>query len=163
MAASATVAGQNLGAEQPERSAAAPRSATAVGLFLAVPMALTFLLVPKAVFGIFGIEDATVLALGEELLAYLSLSAIFVTAALSYTGALQGTGDTRSPFYISLFSQLVLPLSICAVLDMTRGLHPADIWIAIVLGHFSRCVLSVLRFQQGKWKDIRVEIGEAVG
>jgi hypothetical protein len=24
-------------------------------------------------------------------------------------------------------------------------------------------VLSVLRFQQGKWKDIRVEIGEAVG
>jgi hypothetical protein len=23
--------------------------------------------------------------------------------------------------------------------------------------------LSVLRFQQGKWKDIRVEIGEAVG
>jgi putative MATE family efflux protein len=163
MAASATVAGQNLGAEQPERSAAAPRSATAVGLFLAVPMALTFLLVPKAVFGIFGIEDATVLALGEELLAYLSLSAIFVTAALSYTGALQGTGDTRSPFYISLFSQLVLPLSICAVLDVTRGLQPADIWIAIVLGHFSRCVLSVLRFQQGKWKDIRVEIGEAVG
>ena len=161
MAASATVAGQNLGAMKPERAVAAPRTATTVGLFIAAPMALLFLLAPSAILGIFGMEDAVVLALGRELLAYLSLSAIFITAALSYTGALQGTGDTRSPFYISLFSQLVLPLSYCAVIDMTRGLQPGDIWLAIVLGHFSRCVLSVLRFQQGKWKDIEVEIGEA--
>ncbi len=163
MAATATVAGQNLGAGLPERSAAAPRTASTIGLFFAAPMALVFLFAPEAILGIFGMEDAGVLALGQELLAYLSLSAIFVTAALSYTGALQGTGDTRSPFYISLFSQLVLPLSICAVIDATRGLQPADIWIAIVLGHFSRCVLSVLRFRQGKWKDIKVELGGVAG
>lgn len=136
MAAAATVAGQNLGLAHPER---APRTFSMVGLFLAAPMALLFVFAPRALLGLFGMEDAGFLALGRELLAYLSLSAIFVTAALSYTGGLQGTGDTRSPFYISLLSQLVLPLGMCAVIDLVRGLEPSDIWLAIVLGHFSRC------------------------
>ncbi len=161
MAASATVAGQSLGAERPDRAITAPRAATAVGLTLAVPLALAFVFLPQTLLGIFGMEQAGVLRLGQELLAYLALSALFITAALSYTGALQGTGDTRSPFYISLVSQLVLPLGMCAVIDLLRGLQPSDIWLAIVLGHFTRCVLSIGRFQQGKWKEIEVEIGEA--
>jgi hypothetical protein len=31
------------------------------------------------------------------------------------------------------------------------------IWLAIVLGHFTRCVLSAARFHQGKWRHIAVE------
>ena len=107
----------------------------------------------------FGIEDPGVLALGEQLLAFLSVPGLFVTAALSYTGALQGGGDTKSPLYISMFSQLALPLSLCAVLELAGGLDPAEIWLAIVLGHLSRCLLSIWRFQQGKWKEIQVSIG----
>ena len=121
---------------------------------------LRILFAPSHLFGVFGIEDPGVLALGRQLLAYLAVSSLFVTAALSFTGALQGSGDTKSPFYISLFSQLVLPLGLCAVLDLVHGLEPGDIWLAIVLGHMSRCLLSVGRFLQGKWKEIEVSIGD---
>ncbi len=161
LAAAATVAGQNLGAEHPERAASAPRSSAILGLSIAVPVGLLFLIAPQALLGVFGMEDPEVLALGQELLVYLSLSGVFLTVALSYTGGLQGTGDTRSPMYISMFSQVILPLGICALIDATRGLRPADIWLAIVLGHFARCVLSIVRFRQGKWKDIEVKIAEA--
>ncbi len=161
LAAAATVAGQNLGAEQPDRAASAPRASALLGLAIAVPLGLSFLLVPRMLLGIFGMEDPVVLTLGQQLLAYLSVSGVFLVAALSYTGGLQGTGDTRSPMYISLFSQAILPLGLCAVLDATRGLQPADIWFAIVLGHFARGVLSIGRFRQGKWKDIEVKIAEA--
>ncbi len=161
LAASATVAGQNLGAGRPERAAGVPRSSAALGLLIAVPVGLLFVLVPERLLGIFGMQDAGVLALGQQLLAYLGLSGLFLTVALSYTGGLQGTGDTRGPLFISIISQLLLPLGICAALDLTRGLQPADIWFAIVLGHFTRCALSYGRFRQGKWKDIRVELQEA--
>lgn len=161
LAAAATVAGQNLGAEQPDRAASAPRAAAMLGLAIAVPLALSFLFIPEKLLGIFGMEDPVVLALGQQLLLFLSVSAVFLTFALSYTGGLQGTGDTRSPMYISIFSQLVLPLGLCAIIDATRGLEPGDIWFAIVLGHFARCALSIGRFQQGKWKDIEVKIAEA--
>lgn len=158
MAAAATVTGQNLGAKQPERASQAPLACYTVGLLVAAPMALIFLFAPRLLLGIFGMEEPGVLRLGEQLLAYLSVSSLFVTAALSYTGALQGSGDTKSPLFISLVSQLVLPLGMVALIDATRGLTPADIWLAIVLGHVVRCVLSVGRFGQGKWREIDVSI-----
>ena len=99
-----------------------------------------------------------VLTLGRELLLYLSLSGFFITAALSYTGGLQGTGDTRSPLYISIVSQIVVPLGLCTVFQLTRGLTARDIWLSIVLGHLTRCVLSVARFRLEKWRAIQVGI-----
>jgi hypothetical protein len=39
-------------------------------------------------------------------------------------------------------------------------LVPSDIWTAILLGHITRCALSVLRFRQGKWIGIAVNIDE---
>src|SRR5438876_206925 len=86
---------------------------------------------------------------------------IAMTVALTYSGGLQGTGDTRSPLYISIASQIVVPLGLCALLQATRPLRPADIWTAILLGHMTRCGLSVLRFRQGKWRGIRVEMEPA--
>lgn len=160
LAAAITITGQNLGAGRPDRAAKAPLACTAVGLLIAVPLALLFLFAPAHLFGLFGIEDPGVLGLGRQLLAYLAVSSLFVTAALSYTGALQGSGDTKSPFYISLFSQLALPLGLCAVVDAVRGLESEDIWLAIVLGHMSRCALSIGWFLQGKWKEIDVSIGD---
>ena len=105
--------------------------------------------------------DPLVLSIGRQLLVYLSVSGLFITVALSYTGGLQGTGDTRSPLYISVVSQILIPLGLCTIIEATRGLMPSDIWMAIVLGHFTRCVLSVARFRQQKWRSIAVDIEPA--
>ena len=51
----------------------------------------------------------------------------------------------------------VVPLSICFVIKETSHLEPIHIWLAILAGHATRCVLSVIRFRQGKWRSIRVE------
>jgi len=160
MSAAATVAGQNLGAGRPERTTATPRAAATVGLRVAVPLGLMFLFAPRLLLGLFGFDDPIVLSLGRQLLAFLSLSSIFLTVALSYTGALQGTGDTKSPMWITVFSQLFLPLAWCASFDALRGLQPTDIWLAILLGHFARSALSILRFRAGKWRGIEVDIGD---
>ena len=158
LGATAAVAGQNLGAGRPERTAQAVRVASRFGLAVAALVGLTFLAIPRLLLGIFGMEEPIVVDLGVQLLAFLSFSGLFITVALTYTGGLQGTGDTKSPFYISVISQIVIPLGLCAFLQATRGLAPSDIWTAILLGHATRCGLSVLRFKQGKWKDIHVDI-----
>ena len=44
--------------------------------------------------------------IGRQLLRYLSVSGLFITVALTYTGGLQGTGDTRSPLFITLVAQI---------------------------------------------------------
>lgn len=161
MGATAAIAGQNLGAGRPDRAAKAVQVASGIGLMTAVVIGLLFVVVPQQLLGIFGMTDPVVLDLGGGLLRYLSVSGLFITVALTYTGGLQGTGDTRSPLYISVVSQILVPLSICAAIQATRGLQATDIWLAILVGHFTRCTLSVVRFRQGKWRDIVVDIEPA--
>jgi putative MATE family efflux protein len=156
MGAAATIAGQNLGAGQPERAILGVQTAARIGLYVAIGVGLVFVTFPEALFGLFGATDPAVAAIGEQLLRYLALSGIFITLALTYTGGLQGTGDTRSPLFITLASQIAIPIGYCTVIQATGQLQPDDIWLAIVLGHFTRCVLTVWRFHQGKWRTITV-------
>jgi putative MATE family efflux protein len=158
MGAAATIAGQNLGAGKPDRARLGVSVAARFGLGVAVVVGALFLTIPRVLLGVFGMKEPLVISLGSQLLGFLSVSGLFITVALSYTGGLQGTGDTRSPLYISIISQILVPIGICFALQSTRGLHPQDIWLAIVLGHATRAVLSVARFRQGKWQNIRVEL-----
>ncbi|CAN5794291.1 MATE family efflux transporter [soil metagenome] len=158
MGAAAAVAGQNLGAGQPDRAAEAVGVAARIAFAGAAFLGVFFFLFPRELLAVFGMNEPVVVEIGTQLLRVLSVSGIFIAVALTYTGGLQGTGDTRSPLYISVVSQVVVPLGICFVIQRTGTLEPIHIWIAILVGHVIRCVLSVLRFNQGKWRGIAVDI-----
>jgi Na+-driven multidrug efflux pump len=52
----------------------------------------------------------------------------------------------------------VVPLGLCALVQTMWGLQAHHIWTAIVLGHMTRCALSIAIFRREKWKAIRVEL-----
>jgi putative MATE family efflux protein len=158
MGAAAAVAGQNLGAGQPQRAVQAVTIAARIGLAVAATIGALFLLIPEYLLAIFGLQEPIVVAIGRQLLAFLSVSGLFITVALTYTGGLQGTGDTRSPLYITLISQVCVPLGVLFTLQGAGSLTATGVWTAILLGHFTRCVLSVARFHQGKWQHIAVDL-----
>jgi Na+-driven multidrug efflux pump len=135
--------------------------AARIGVLVAAVVGLLFLLIPRQLLGVFGMDEPAVLEIGTSLLRILSLSGLFIAVALTYTGGLQGTGDTKSPLYITLVSQFAIPIGLCTLLQAIRPLQPSDIWLAIVLGHFTRCALSFLRFRQGKWRTIKVDLDPA--
>jgi putative MATE family efflux protein len=157
MGAAAAVAGQNLGAGQPERSMRAVQIASRIGLGVAALVGSLFVLIPEHLLAIFGLDDPVVVSIGTQLLRFLSVSGFFITVALTYTGGLQGTGDTRSPLVITLISQVAVPIGLCWIFQSTGRFEASDVWTAILLGHFTRCVLSVIRFRQGKWRYITVD------
>ena len=159
MGAAAAVAGQNLGAGHPDRAANAVHLAARFGMAVAAGIGVLFFLVPRQLLAIFGMTEPAVVEIGVQLLRVLSISGMFIAVALTYTGGLQGTGDTRSPLYISIISQVLIPLGICFYIQQTSHLDPIDIWYAILAGHATRCALSVLRFRQGRWRSIAVDIG----
>ncbi|HEX6216563.1 MAG TPA: MATE family efflux transporter [Vicinamibacterales bacterium] len=156
MGAAATIAGQNLGAGHPERAMQGVHTASRIGLGVAATVGFLFVAFPSALLWLFGATDPAVETIAVQLLQYLAVSGFFITLALTYTGGLQGTGDTRSPLFITLASQIAVPIGMCTVIQAMRPLQPEDIWLAIVLGHFTRCVLTVARFRQGKWRSIQV-------
>ena len=162
MGATAAVAGQNLGAGNPDRTARAVNVAAGFGLLLAAAIGSLFLFIPSVLLRGFGINDTVLLELSIELLRYLAVSGLFITVALAFTGGLQGTGDTKSPLYISIISQIIIPLGLCFSFQSLGTLDPSDIWIAIVLGHLTRAILSVVVFKREKWRNIVVDLGDSV-
>jgi putative MATE family efflux protein len=134
MGASATIAGQNLGAGHPERAIQGVHAASRIGLGVAAVVGILFVAMPQPLLAIFGATDPNVAPIGEQLLRYLS------------------------PLFITLASQIAVPIGMCFVIQAMRPLLAGDIWLAILLGHFTRCVLTVIRFRQGKWRHIKVEI-----
>ena len=162
MGATSAIAGQNLGAKQIERANAAVHTAARFAVIGSAFLGFFFFFFGRQLLGIFGMTDPAVVEIGVSLLKFLSISGIFVSVALTYTGGLQGTGDTKSPLFISIISQVVIPLGICFALKRTIGLEPWHIWLAILAGHFTRCLLSFLRFQQGEWRSIKVDLETTV-
>jgi putative MATE family efflux protein len=158
MGAASAAVGQNLGAGKPERSIQAVKLASRAGLGVATFIGLLFWLIPERLLAIFDIHEPIVVDLGRELLRYLSISGLFITVALTYTGGLQGSGDTRSPLVITLISQFAIPIGICSIAQATGTLQSSTVWTAIVAGHFTRCMLSVARFHQGRWRQIAVDV-----
>jgi putative MATE family efflux protein len=158
MGSAAAVAGQNLGAGHPDRASEAVHIAARYGLSVASFVGLFFLFLPRQLLAVFGMHDPVVVDIGVQLLHVLSVSGLFITVALAFTGGLQGTGDTKSPLYISMISQILVPLGICFLIQQTGTLDAIDIWLAILAGHATRCVLSVLRFRQGQWRQITVSV-----
>lgn len=159
MGAAATVAGQNLGAGHPDRSRDAVRMAARFGLAIAVVVGAMFVAIPDVLLGLFGMTEPSVVRIGRELMLFLSVSGLFITVALTFTGGLQGTGDTRSPLFITLVSQFALPIGFLAVIQAMQQLQTWHVWLAIVMGHATRCLLSVWRFEQGKWRGIQLGVG----
>ncbi len=158
MGASASVAGQNMGAGRPDRAVSAVRTAASFGLSGAIVVGLFFFFIPRQLLAIFGMTDPVVVEIGVELLRVLSVSGLFISMALAYTGGLQGTGDTRSPLFISIISQVLIPVGICFIIKTIGTLEPIHIWLAVLAGHFTRFLLSFLRFNQQRWRSIAVDI-----
>lgn len=158
MGAAAAVAGQNIGAGHPDRAFGAVNTAARFGLIGSAFLGFFFFFFPAQLLAIFGMTDPEASAIGVQLLRVLAFSGLFISVALTYTGGLQGTGDTKSPLYISIISQVMIPLGICFVISRVGTLEPIHIWLAILAGHVTRCLLSVARFLQGKWRNIRVDI-----
>ena len=111
MGATAAVAGQALGANRPERAVEAARTAARMGLGgRRRSSARCSCSSPRYLLGaVRHARPGGRRRSRTQLLRYLAVSGFFISVALTYTGALQGTGDTRSPLYISLVSQIVVP------------------------------------------------------
>lgn len=162
-AASATVMGQNIGAGNPERGKAGVYVSAAIGLLWACGFGAVYWFYPVPLLALFDVTDGSALAMGIQLLKYLTFSGLFLIVTLALTGGLQGAGDTKSPMYIAFVTQVVILLGICTIFQRLDRLTTSVIWAAILTSHTSRFILTCLVFYRGKWAHIQIELEQEEG
>ena len=156
--ASSAIMGQNIGAGNIERGKHGVYVTTMIGFLWACGFGLLFFFLPAPLLAIFRVTTEPTLGFGVDFLRYLAFSGLFLATALALTGGLQGAGDTKSPMWIALITQIGVLLGTCEVLYRLGMINTHVIWIAILVSHTSRMLLTAIVFQRGKWRNIKVQL-----
>lgn len=131
--AAAVRVGHAVGRGDAVGAARAGWTALAVGVAFMTVAALAFVLAPVTILGIFT-QDARVLATGVDLLAIAAAFQLFDGAQVVLTGALRGTGDTRTPMVANVIGYWVIGLPIGCVLCFRRGAEVPGLWLGLCAG-----------------------------
>jgi putative MATE family efflux protein len=155
--AATTLAGQYLGAGEPQR---ATRSvlhacATACGIMITVGFVFYFGGLQLADFFL-APEDTSIALLSAQLLRIAGLAMLPLAIEMVLIGALRGAGDTRWPLFFTFvgFLGIRIPLTYVAIDILEWGVVGA--WYAMLIDLTARCLMVLYRFFHGGWKRIGV-------
>ena len=153
--AATTLVGQYLGAQ---RAQLAEDVAKRVRFFafctLSTMAVLQFVLAPYVI-RIF-VNDPAVIDTGTKLLRVFAFALPGMSIHASLSGALRGAGDVRYVLATFTFTAWGVRVPLAAVMVLLFGLSAPFAWLAAVAENWTRAILVLRRFQQGKWKTIRV-------
>ena len=153
--AAATLVGQNLGAQQPER---AERSVWITGKYNAIFMlvvSLFYLVFATEIISLFN-STPEVVGNGALCLRIVAAGYLFYAYGMVITQAFNGAGDTRTPTKINFiaFWLFQLPFAYTAALAFDWG--PIGVFLAITLAEVLLSVIAIIWFRKGNWKKVEV-------
>jgi putative MATE family efflux protein len=151
----AVLAGQNMGADKPDR---AERSGwLASGLVVAWMFigGVLMLIFPEQIIGIFG-PDPDVVELGADFLRIGAVALIVFGFEPVLQNVLCGVGDTLSPMCITFGTFCVFQVPLAWALSNFTGLGVYGVRWGIVLGMMASGVGMALAFKSGRWKKKKV-------
>ncbi len=131
--AGAVRVGQAVGRADAPAASRAGWTALLVGGVFMLAAGATFVLVPEIILRAFTNEPAVV-KMGVSLLAVAAVFQLFDGVQVVATGALRGTGDTRTPMVANLIGHWVLGLPAGYALCFWAGHGVAGLWIGLSIG-----------------------------
>jgi MATE family multidrug resistance protein len=126
-------------------------SGLALGLMTMAAVAVPYLTVPRAIIGLFMRNAAelapTTVRLAAGGLGIAALLQIFDCSQSVANGALRGTGDTTSPFKLSLVGYWVIGLPAAYGLGVALPFGIYGVWVGLTLGLAVTAVLLMRAFE----------------
>ena len=156
-AVSATsLVGQSLGKKRPDMAQSYSNHTRRVGMATSLVLATTFFFFGRQIVSLYT-NDPAIIEQGTRILKLVALVQPFQSSQFILAGALRGAGDTRATMVITFLTVMLVRPSL-ALLFINRfhwGLEGA--WIALVTDQVLRSSLVLLRYNSGKWKQIKIK------
>jgi putative MATE family efflux protein len=153
-----TMTGQNLGADEPDRAAAAARVAGIVTFGTLAGVGALVWLGAAPIAAVFT-TDPEVVAVAEEFLRWVAPTFGFIGVMRAYNGSFRGAGKTMTAAVISIAMLGVIRLPVAyfavrppAVLGID-SLGTVGIWIAFVVSNVAGAVMAYAWYQRGTWRE----------
>jgi MATE family, multidrug efflux pump len=149
--AGATLVGQNLGAQQPDRAEAAIRIATRFNVILLGIVGAAFVIFAYPLVRLFT-SDPETLTYGARALWIVSLAFPLYAAGMCMEAAFNGAGDTWTPTRLNFFCFWLGQVPLAWILADILGLGAMGVFIAVPISFSVLALWGWLLFKRGKWK-----------
>ncbi len=153
--AAATLVGQNLGAQQPERAEASVWKTARYNAIFMAGVSLLFVTFAEFFVGLLT-SDPSILKTGVSALRIISIGYIFFGVGMVMINAFNGAGDSRTPTLINLFWFWVFQIPLGYLLAYYCKLGTTGVFLAILVTETCITITSVILFKRGKWKLVKI-------
>ena len=149
--AAATMVGQNLGANRPDRAEKAVWTAAFYNMLFLGAIGIVFFLAARPISGLFT-TDPAVQPFAIGCLRTVSLGFLFYAVGMVLTQSFNGAGDTWTPTLINLGVFWLWEIPLAWWLAVHAGLGPRGVFIALTVAYSTLAVVSAVLFRRGAWK-----------
>ncbi len=153
--AAATLVGQNLGANKPDRAEASVWKTGKYNAIFMFSISIIYLCFAEKIIMLFN-TTPQVVEYGTLCLQIIAAGYVFYAYGMVLTQAFNGAGDTRTPTKINFLIFWVLQLPFAYVMAITFKFGAVGVFLAISIAEILLTVLSYVLFKKGKWKEIKV-------
>lgn len=147
----ATLVGQNLGAEKPDRAESSVRRIAKYNVYYMVGVAVIFLLIPKQIIGLFS-QDPLVIQYGVDCLRLISLGNGFFALGMVLVQAFNGAGDTVTPTKVNFLCYWLVQIPLAYSLAKLLAFGPNGVFISVTLAQAVFAYVGWKLFIKGQWK-----------
>ncbi len=153
--AAATLIGNNLGANKPEKAKKYVLAANTLSTIFMVIMGVSFYIMSPFLVKLFT-GDRQVQQLVISVLRIIALFQPFLSLTMVISSALQGAGDTKFPMYSTFFGIWVIRVGVGYLFGVIFDFGLVGIWLAYSLDIIIRGIILLLRFLNNEWRNIKI-------
>jgi putative MATE family efflux protein len=153
--AAATLVGQNLGAQRPDRAEASVWRVGVYNMIYLVVVAVAYFALPRQLIGIFT-SDPQVIAIGAEWIRILSYSLFVYGWWMVSVQAFNGAGDTATPTWINVGFFWLIQIPLSWLLAVKLGWQHSGVFWGVFVSETGVGLFTLWLFTRGRWKTAQV-------
>jgi Na+-driven multidrug efflux pump len=153
--AAATLVGQNLGAENPDRAESSVWKIGFYNMIFLIGISVVYFAFNTTLMDFFT-DNRAVRDIGATWLRILSFSYFVYAWWMVTTQAFNGAGDTRTPTKINLVFFWLIEIPLAYLLAITLGWGYTGVFWAVFFAETSAGLATLWLFRRGNWKSVRV-------
>ena len=153
--AAATLVGQNLGANEPDRAEKSVWITAKYNMIFMAIVTVIFFFFAKPIVSSIN-NQAEVVAVAIQALQIVSVGYIAYGLGMVLMNAFNGAGDSRTPTYINLAGFWGFQIPLAYTLAIYFDLGPKGVFLAIVIAETALTIATYLIFKKGLWKKVKI-------
>ncbi|MEZ4899890.1 MAG: MATE family efflux transporter [Saprospiraceae bacterium] len=153
--AAATLVGQNLGADQPDRAEKSVWKTAHYTMLFMLAVSLLYILFAKPIMLLFN-PNPVVVENGVQSLRIICAGYLFFAYGMVISQAFNGAGDTFTPTILNLICFWFMQIPLAYFMGITWHLGPSGIFAAVAISESILAILCIIVFRRGRWKTVSI-------